>query len=102
MLELVQVNRRAGPNDVGMVAWLMVLKTVKYPEGRQVVLIANDITFKAGCFGTREDDVLYSNWHQNMLKSMEFSVCILLPTLGLELAWQRESRRHSELHSKNL
>lgn len=56
-LELVQMNRRAGANDVGMVAWLMVLKTVEYPQGRQVVLIANDITYKAGSFGTREDVV---------------------------------------------
>lgn len=31
-LELVQMNRGAGANDVGMVAWLMVLKTVEYPE----------------------------------------------------------------------
>ena len=31
-LELVQVQRGAGANDVGMVAWLMVLKTVEYPE----------------------------------------------------------------------
>ena len=84
-LEMVQMNRGAGANDVGMVAWLMVLKTVEYPEvrrmtifvlcfaldscltylydvplflqGRQVVLIANDITHKAGSFGTREDVV---------------------------------------------
>eukprot|EP00934_Nitzschia_sp_Nitz4_P003708 Nitzschia sp. Nitz4//scaffold268_size26297//6123//13356//NITZ4_008277-RA/size26297-snap-gene-0.20-mRNA-1//-1//CDS//3329544930//3698//frame0 len=56
-LELVQVNRGSGANDVGMVAWLMVLKTVEYPNGRQVVLIANDITHKAGSFGTREDVV---------------------------------------------
>lgn len=81
-LELVEVNRRAGANNVGMVAWLMVLKTVEYPnvsipgwsfvevtflrilanhflclQGRQVVLIANDITHKAGSFGTREDVV---------------------------------------------
>jgi len=56
-LTLVQTQRKAGSNDVGMVAWLMTLKTVEYPEGRQVVLIANDITFKAGSFGTREDVV---------------------------------------------
>ncbi len=56
-LELIQVNRGSGSNDVGMVAWLMVLKTVEYPNGRQVVLIANDITHKAGSFGTREDVV---------------------------------------------
>lgn len=35
-LELVQMNRGAGANDVGMVAWLMVLKTVEYPEVRNV------------------------------------------------------------------
>ena len=31
-LTLVQTQRRAGANDVGMVAWLMTLKTVEYPE----------------------------------------------------------------------
>lgn len=31
-LELVQMHRGAGANDVGMVAWLMVLKTVEYPN----------------------------------------------------------------------
>jgi len=56
-LELVQTQRKPGENDVGMVAWLMTLKTFEYPTGRQVVLIANDITHKAGSFGTREDVV---------------------------------------------
>jgi acetyl-CoA carboxylase/biotin carboxylase 1 len=31
-LELAQINRGAGANDVGMVAWLIVLKTVEYPN----------------------------------------------------------------------
>jgi acetyl-CoA carboxylase/biotin carboxylase 1 len=31
-LELAQVNRGAGANDVGMVAWLVTLKTVEYPN----------------------------------------------------------------------
>mmetsp|Transcript_1644 Transcript_1644/g.3791 ORF Transcript_1644/g.3791 Transcript_1644/m.3791 type:complete len:2007 (+) Transcript_1644:63-6083(+) len=56
-LEMVETHRKAGKNDVGMVAWLMTLKTVEYPTGRQVVLVANDITHKAGSFGTREDVV---------------------------------------------
>ncbi|KAL3795830.1 LOW QUALITY PROTEIN: hypothetical protein ACHAW5_006900 [Stephanodiscus triporus] len=56
-LELVETQRKAGKNDVGMVAWLMTLKTVECPNGRQIVLIANDITHKAGSFGTREDVV---------------------------------------------
>jgi len=56
-LEMVQVQRKAGENDVGMVAWFMTLNTVEYPNGRQIILISNDITHKAGSFGTREDVV---------------------------------------------
>ncbi|CAK4078457.1 unnamed protein product [Aphanomyces euteiches] len=49
------VTRPRGLNDVGMVAWLITLYTPEIPMGRSVVLIANDITFNAGSFGTRED-----------------------------------------------
>lgn len=38
-----------------MVAWKMSLKTPEYPEGRDIVVIANDITFKIGSFGPMED-----------------------------------------------
>ena len=40
-----------------MVAWLLTLRTPEAPEGRQLVLIANDITVMSGSFGTREDVV---------------------------------------------
>jgi len=58
-LDLKEVARPAGQNDVGMVAWLCTLYTPEYPGGRQVCIIANDITHKAGSFGTREDVVFY-------------------------------------------
>jgi len=41
-----------------MVAWKMTLKTPEFPSGRDVIVIANDITFKIGSFGPRED-ILY-------------------------------------------
>ncbi|KAI6219616.1 hypothetical protein M3Y99_01645200 [Aphelenchoides fujianensis] len=42
-------------NDRGMIAWLVKLQTPDSPiEGRQLVLISNDITFKAGSFSMRE------------------------------------------------
>lgn len=53
--ELVECQRPMGQNDVGMVAWLVTLRTPEYPTGRQVVLVSNDITFVQGSFGTRED-----------------------------------------------
>lgn len=33
----------------------MTLKTPEYPDGRDIVVISNDITFKIGSFGPDED-----------------------------------------------
>lgn len=40
-----------------MVAWRLTLNTPEYPEGRDLILIANDITFFIGSFGPKEDIV---------------------------------------------
>lgn len=40
-----------------MVAWKITLNTPEYPEGRDIVVIANDITFLIGSFGPKEDIV---------------------------------------------
>ncbi|XP_078277863.1 acetyl-CoA carboxylase 2 isoform X2 [Rhinoraja longicauda] len=53
--QLVHMNRIPGGNEVGMVAWKMNLKTPEYPDGRDIVVICNDITFKIGSFGPEED-----------------------------------------------
>lgn len=52
---LVPVKRFPGENLLGMVAWKMTLKTVEFPNGRDVIVIANDITIEIGSFGPRED-----------------------------------------------
>ncbi|KAM6965705.1 acetyl-CoA carboxylase 2 [Aplochiton taeniatus] len=54
---LVQMNRQPGDNDVGMVAFLMKMKTPEYPEGREIVVICNDITCMIGSFGPLEDQL---------------------------------------------
>ncbi|KAI9281434.1 acetyl-CoA carboxylase [Umbelopsis sp. AD052] len=56
---LQEIDRAPGTNTVGMVAWLFTMRTPEYPQGRRVIVIANDITFKIGSFGTAEDDVFY-------------------------------------------
>ena len=45
-----------------MVAWRMTLKTPEFPDGRDVIVIANDITFLIGSFGPR-DDILFQVNH---------------------------------------
>ncbi|KAM9195095.1 acetyl-CoA carboxylase 2 isoform 4-T4 [Dugong dugon] len=52
---LVEMNRLPGGNEVGMVAFKMRFKTQEYPEGRDVIVIGNDITFRIGSFGPGED-----------------------------------------------
>ena len=44
-----------GNNTCAMVAWLMHFRSPEYPNGRQLVVICNDITRDAGSFGTKED-----------------------------------------------
>ena len=38
-----------------MVAWRMTLTTPQYPDGRDIYVIANDITHEIGSFGPKED-----------------------------------------------
>ncbi|RZR91751.1 hypothetical protein BHM03_00019936 [Ensete ventricosum] len=38
-----------------MVAWLFEMSTPEFPGGRKIVVVANDVTFKVGSFGPKED-----------------------------------------------
>jgi len=53
--KLVRGSRIVGDNTVGMVGWHMTLKTPEYPEGRPLVIVANDCTVQSGSFGVEED-----------------------------------------------
>ncbi|KAJ7965672.1 Acetyl CoA carboxylase [Quillaja saponaria] len=52
---LVPVERPPSLNDIGMVAWFMEMCTPEFPSGRTIMVVANDVTFKAGSFGPKED-----------------------------------------------
>ena len=58
--ELSEVQREAGTNTCGMVAWKVTAKTPEYPRGRSFVIVANDITYKIGSFGPQEDSFFNS------------------------------------------
>ena len=45
------------PLQIGMLAWKLTMLTTEYPEGRQVIVIANDITHMIGSFGPLEDQL---------------------------------------------
>lgn len=55
--ELQESDRKhdMGSSDIGMLAWHLFLRTPEFPEGRSLVLIANDVTHQAGSFGVAED-----------------------------------------------
>jgi len=52
-------SRIIGSNKIGMLAWLINMKTPEYPEGREIVLIANDVTVQSGSFGVDEDNFFF-------------------------------------------
>lgn len=53
---LEEVNREPGTNTYGMVGWIFKARTPEYPAGRRFVVVANDITYKIGSFGPKEDN----------------------------------------------
>ncbi|MEQ2197364.1 hypothetical protein XENOCAPTIV_028321 [Xenoophorus captivus] len=60
----IQINSSALSNihaylssQVGMVAFKMKMKTPEYPEGRDIIVICNDITHMIGSFGPQEDEL---------------------------------------------
>lgn len=56
---LDEVNREPGTNTCGMVGWIFRARTPEYPTGRRFIVVANDITYKIGSFGPKEDDFFY-------------------------------------------
>uniref|UniRef100_A0A7S4BXK4 Acetyl-CoA carboxylase n=1 Tax=Chrysotila carterae TaxID=13221 RepID=A0A7S4BXK4_CHRCT len=56
-VEPLSSPRSPGANDCGMLAWRLHMLTPEYPQGREIILIANDITFMNGSFGVKEDMV---------------------------------------------
>ncbi|KAJ1549144.1 acetyl-coenzyme-A carboxylase [Cladochytrium tenue] len=57
--EIDESDREMGLNTSGMVAWKLDMNTPEYPEGRSIIVVANDITLGIGSFGPTEDDVFY-------------------------------------------
>ncbi|KFY43598.1 hypothetical protein V494_01898 [Pseudogymnoascus sp. VKM F-4513 (FW-928)] len=53
--DLAEVSREPGTNTHGMVGWIVTARTPEYPKGRRFIIIANDITFRIGSFGPKED-----------------------------------------------
>mmetsp|Transcript_4093 Transcript_4093/g.8425 ORF Transcript_4093/g.8425 Transcript_4093/m.8425 type:complete len:1074 (-) Transcript_4093:56-3277(-) len=57
--DLALGTRTVGTNTAGMVAWVVTMKTPEYPNGRDVVVISNDVTVQSGSFGVEEDEFYY-------------------------------------------
>ncbi|KAH7869031.1 ClpP/crotonase-like domain-containing protein, partial [Lentinula edodes] len=41
------------------IGWIFTMRTPEFPQGRRVVVVANDITYKIGSFGPMEDQFFY-------------------------------------------
>lgn len=57
--ELQTQSRPVGSNKIGMLAWTTKMRTPEYPNGREVILIANDVTVQSGSFGVDEDQFFF-------------------------------------------
>ena len=57
-----------------MVAWRMTMLTPQFPQGREVVVIGNDITHHIGSFGPQEDllfKVIHTHTHSQRIQTFQ-------------------------------
>ncbi|KAI7832926.1 acetyl-CoA carboxylase [Kickxella alabastrina] len=57
--QLLESDREAGRNSCGMVGFILTLFTPEAPQGRRIVVVANDITNNIGSFGVEEDAMFF-------------------------------------------
>nr|POE78090.1 acetyl-coa carboxylase [Quercus suber] len=53
--KLTELVREPGKNSIGMVSWIITARTPEYPQSRQFILIAHDLTFQSGSMGPEEE-----------------------------------------------
>ena len=79
-----------------MVAWRMTLKTPEFPDGRDVIVIANDITHLIGSFGPKEDQLFLVSCYLHCF--LEFPIDFsLIGVITIQRYSQRCRQRHSRL-----
>jgi len=83
-----EVTQSASISSIGMVAWKMTIRTPEYPEGRQIIVIANDMTHEAGSFGTKEDDLYAAA--SAMARSMKIPRVYLAANSGARIGLAEE------------
>ena len=89
---LAEVTREPGTNSHGMVGWVVTARTPEYPRGRKFVIIANDITFRIGSFGPKED--LYFHKCTELARSMGVPRIYLSANSGAQLGIAEELIPH--------
>lgn len=57
--QLVELNETGSLSKIGIVAWRVRLVVPEYPEGREVIVIANDISHQIGSFSMCEHRLYY-------------------------------------------
>ena len=100
--QLRKEKRFPGSNKVGMLAYHTTLKTPQYPQGRDVVVIANDVTVQSGSFGVLEDEFFFkaSEYARERGLPRVFISCNSGARIGLvedlkpkfKVAWKDEAR----------
>jgi acetyl-CoA carboxylase / biotin carboxylase 1 len=85
---LVPAKRPPGLNDVGMVSWLMEMCTPEFPSGRTILVVSNDVTFKAGSFGPGED--VYFRAATDLACAKKIPLIYLAATSGARLSVAEE------------
>jgi acetyl-CoA carboxylase / biotin carboxylase 1 len=93
--KLAEVSRDPGTNTCGMVGWMINARTPEYPQGRKFLIVANDITYKIGSFGPKEDH--FFNKCTEMARALGIPRIYLSANSGARLGLAEEIMPHFQV-----
>ncbi|KAL5612714.1 hypothetical protein BROUX41_004198 [Berkeleyomyces rouxiae] len=96
---LDEVNREPGTNTCGMVGWVFKAHTPEYPTGRRFIVVANDITYKIGSFGPKEDS--FFNKCTELARKLGIPRIYLSANSGARLGLANELMPHFKVDFKD-
>ncbi|XP_020604828.1 acetyl-CoA carboxylase-like isoform X1 [Orbicella faveolata] len=90
--QLMPMNRLHGENTIGMIAWRLECKTPECPEGREIIVVANDITVMIGSFAPPED-MLFKRASE-MARSQGIPFVYISANSGARIGLAEEVKHH--------
>lgn len=89
--KMAEVKRPSGENDIAIVGWRIKLATCEFADGREFIVIANDMTLHSGTFGV--DEAVFFKKALQIARDKKIPVVFISANCGTRVGLADELRK---------